>query len=89
MVLDARAKLQDQAELEFMEAGRQGHEGRQFLDVYTIRQMMVMRDEKGNSAGQIEKALGLRQGSVERLGPKGVYGLVQEMGRAQKGVDIV
>lgn len=88
-VLDARAKLQDQAEREFLEAGRQGHEGRQFLDVYTIRQMLVMRDERGSQAGSIEKALGLRQGAVQRLGPKGMVGLVQEVGRAQKGVDIV
>lgn len=88
-VLDARAKLQDQAEKEFIEAGRRGHAGRQFLDVYTIRQMLVMRDERGISAGQIEKTMGLKQGSVEKLGPKDMYGLVQEVGRAQKGVDIV
>lgn len=88
-VLDARARLQDEAEREFLEAGRQGHEGRQFLDVYTIRQMLVMRDERGAEAGSIERALGLREGSVARLGDRGVLGLVQEVGRAQKGVDIV
>ena len=88
-VLDARAKLQDEAEREFLEAGKRGHEGRQFLDVYTIRQMLVMRDERGSGADSIEKALGLRQGAVDRLGPRGVFGLVQEVGRAQKGVDIV
>ena len=88
-VLDARARLQDEAEREFMEAGKRGHEGRQFLDVYTLRQMLTMRDERGAGAGQIEKALGLRRGCVERLGERGVVGLVQEMGRAQKGVDVV
>lgn len=88
-VLDARARLQDQAEREFLEAGRQGHEGRQFLDVYTIRQMLVMRDERGAKAGSIENALGLRAGTVTRLGANGVLGLVQEVGRAQKGVDMV
>ena len=88
-VLDARAKLQDEAEREFVEAGKRGHEGRQFLDVYTIRQMLVMRDEQGISAGQIEKTLGLKEGSTGRLGPRDTYGLVQEVGRAQKEVDIV
>ena len=88
-VLDARAKLQDDAEREFLEAGRRGHEGRQFLHVFTIRQMLILRDHRGKSAAEIEKALGLKTGVVDRLGPKGVVELVQEAGWAQKGVDIV
>ncbi|KAK3720170.1 hypothetical protein LTR37_003994 [Vermiconidia calcicola] len=88
-VLDARSRLQDEAEQEFMEAGRRGHQGRQFLDVFTIRQMLTMRDEQGKSAAAIEKTLGLKDGAVERLGPKGVFGLAQEMGRAEKEVHVV
>lgn len=72
-----------------MEAGRRGHQGRQFLDVFTIRQMLTMRDEQGKSAAAIEKTLGLKDGAVERLGPKGVFGLAQEMGRAEKEVHVV
>lgn len=59
------------------------------MDVFTIRQIMVMRDERGAEAGSIERSMGLRKGVVERLGAKGVAGLVTEVGRAQKGVDIV
>lgn len=72
-----------------MEAGRRGHEGRQFLDVYTIRQMLTMRDEQGASAGQIEKRLGLKAGAVERLGAQGVVELAQEVGRADKEIRTV
>jgi hypothetical protein len=89
MVLEARARLQDEAEREFMEAGRRGHEGRQFLDVYTIRQILTMRDERGRNPGQIEKALGLKSGVVGRLGMEGVVELAQEQGRARKEVDMV
>ena len=37
-----------------------------------IRQVIVMRDERGMSGVEIEKSLGLAQGTVERLGPRGV-----------------
>ena len=75
--------------MEFMEAGRRGHAGREFLDVFTVRQMLVLRDERGQNAAQIEKALGLKHGTVERLGEVGVVGLAQEVGRAQAAVEIV
>ncbi|KAK5716109.1 hypothetical protein LTR15_009934 [Elasticomyces elasticus] len=89
MVLNSRARLQDEADLEFQQAGRRGHEGRQFLDVYMIRQILVERDVKGRSAAEIEKKMGLRKGVVERLGARGVVGVAQEQGRAEKGVHIV
>ncbi|KAK5109689.1 hypothetical protein LTR62_006811 [Meristemomyces frigidus] len=88
-VLEARSRLADQAELEFQQAGRRGHEGRQFLDVYMIRQILVQRDEKGKSAAEIEKSMGLKRGVVERLGARGVVGLAQQQGRAEKEVFIV
>jgi hypothetical protein len=87
--LAARQRLQDEAEREFIEAGKRGHEGRQFLDVYTIRQMLTLRDKHGKSATEIERALGLKGGAVGRLGAKGVVGLAQEVGRADKGVEVV
>ncbi|KAK3674920.1 hypothetical protein LTR78_005264 [Recurvomyces mirabilis] len=88
-VLEARSRLQDQAELEFQQAGRRGHDGRQFLDIYMIRQILVQRDEKGKTSAEIEKSMGLKRGVVDRLGPKGVIGLAQQQGRAEKGVHIV
>ena len=69
-----------------MEAGRRGHEGRQFLDVFTIRQILTLRDERGRSAAEIEKALGLKRGVVDRLGIQGVFELAQETGRADKEI---
>lgn len=79
-VLEARARLQEEAEREFTEAGRSGHAGREFLDVYTVRQMLVLRDGKRQAPGEIEKALGLRKGTVERLGAPGVVGIAQDVG---------
>jgi hypothetical protein len=87
--LDARARLQEEADLEFQQAGRRGHEGRQFLDVYMIRDILSRRDEKGKTSGEIEKVMGLKKGVVDRLGPRGLVGLAQEQGRAEKGVHVV
>lgn len=54
-----------------------------------IRQILVQRDEKGKSASEIERSMGLKKGVVDRLGARGVVGLAQEQGRANKSVDIV
>ena len=72
-MLAARERLQQQAEVEFAKTGR-GDGGKSFLDVSMIRQLIVMRDERGMSGVEIEKSLGLAQGVVERLGPSGVVG---------------
>ena len=71
-LLTARYRLAEEAELEFSNIGRKGSEGRQFLDVVTIRQILVLRDEKGLGEGEIERRLGLRKGVVGRLGRKGL-----------------
>lgn len=76
-VLDARARLQDEAEKEFIEAGKRGHEGRQFLDVYTIRQILMLRDKSGVGGEEIERRLGLKEGVVERLGARGLFEITQ------------
>jgi len=70
MILTARQRLQDEADREFMSIGRRGNEGRSFLDVSTIRQVLMMRDEKGMSAEQIERLLELRKGVVAKLGSR-------------------
>ncbi|CAK4032063.1 Hypothetical predicted protein [Lecanosticta acicola] len=88
-VLEARSKLQDGADREFLEAGRRGHQGREFLDVYTIRQILTLRDEQRRKTDDIEKALGLKRGVVDRLGASGVVELAQETGRAQRDINMV
>lgn len=89
MALDSRAKLQEAADAEFQMAGKRGHEGRQFLDVYMIRQILIERDVQGRSAEEIERKMGLKRGVVERLGGKGIVQLAQEQGRGQRQVEIV
>lgn len=75
--------------MEFMEAGRRGHTGREFLDVYQIRQILTMRDVQGRKDEDIEKRLGLKKGVVGRLGLQGIVGLAQETGRAEKEIRMV
>ncbi|GAB7357157.1 hypothetical protein MBLNU459_g8150t1 [Dothideomycetes sp. NU459] len=72
MVLEARARLQDEAEREFMAAGRRGHGGRRFLDVGVVRQALLMR-ERGMADADIERHLGLGAGVVGELGAKGIF----------------
>ena len=76
MVLEARERLQQEADAEFAKTGR-GDGGRKFLDISTIRQIIVMRDDKRLGEEQIEKSLGLANGVVRALGPKGVVGDVR------------
>ncbi|KAH7412459.1 hypothetical protein BKA64DRAFT_329252 [Cadophora sp. MPI-SDFR-AT-0126] len=72
-LLTARYRLAGEAENEFARTGKStAAEGRQFLDVLTLRQILVLRDEKGVEAGEIERRLGLKRGVVGRLGRRGV-----------------
>lgn len=76
------------ADREFVESGKRGHPGREFLDVSSIRQILQFRDERGTGAQEIERRLGLKAGVVGRLGVRGVVGVAAEMSQA-KGVDMV
>lgn len=82
MVLTARENLLQQAEVEFAKTGR-GDGGKSFLDVSTIRELLQLRDEKGMGGDEIEKRLGLAQGVVGKLGPRGVVGDVR-IGKVDK-----
>lgn len=82
MVLRARGSLQQQAEVEFAKTGRNDG-GKSFLDVSTIRQILVLRDERAMGEVEIEKRLGLANGVVSRLGARGVVGDVR-VGKADK-----
>ncbi|KAK4634745.1 hypothetical protein CLAFUW4_01356 [Fulvia fulva] len=88
-VLHSRAKLQEAADAEFEQAGIRGHQGRQFLDVYQIRQILQFRDERGMKHSEIERRLGLKEGAVARLGAAGVVELAQEQGRAERDIRMV
>ena len=70
-VLEARRQLEQQAAEEFDKTGRTGYEGREFLDIATIRKMLLMR-QRGESPANIETRLRLKPGVVSRLGPLGV-----------------
>ncbi|EEQ29842.1 conserved hypothetical protein [Microsporum canis CBS 113480] len=52
--------------------GRRNHEGRRFVDVVSLKQIISMRDEQGVSEDMIEKQFGLKKGVLGALGPKGV-----------------
>lgn len=79
-ILLARDRLAAEAEKEFTEAGRKSHPGRQFLDIFLIRQVLMLRDEKMVSPEEIERRLGLKPGVVQRLGKKGIVGLAGHLG---------
>ena len=73
-VLTARGNLAREAEAEFARVRYEGGGGRRFLDVMTIRQILMFRDEKNMTSPEIEKKLGLAPGTVAKLGPKRVVG---------------
>jgi hypothetical protein len=70
--LTARENLAKEAEAEFARVRYEGGGGRRFLDVMTVRQVLMMRDEKHMTDTDIEQKLGLANGVVKRLGKKGV-----------------
>jgi hypothetical protein len=75
-VLTARQTAAKKAEAEAEEIGRPGFAGREFVDAFTIRQALTMRDRQGLSPGEIEGMLKLKKGALGRLGVKGVVGEV-------------
>ncbi|EEP77626.1 predicted protein [Uncinocarpus reesii 1704] len=75
--LSARSNLARFAEQELESFGKRSHEGRQFLDVVTIQQVLAMRDREGVSPDLIERHFRLKAGVVGKLGTKGVVGEVR------------
>jgi hypothetical protein len=77
LAVTARQRITREAEAEAEELGKGGFEGRRYLDAYTIRQILAMRDRQGLGAEEIERALRLKRGIVGRVGAaKGVFGVV-------------
>lgn len=52
-------------------AGAGAQKGREFVDVGTLRQILILRAH-ATPAAEIESRLRLRNGAVQRLGPPGV-----------------
>ena len=73
-MLQARSELAARAEEEFAATGKKGFAGREFLDVVMIRQILMLRDERGIGEEEIEKRLMLKRGVVQKLGRKGIVG---------------
>jgi hypothetical protein len=71
-VLSSRARIAKAAEQELDSLGRASHQGREYLDAMTIRQVLAMRDRQGLAEGDIERLLQLKKGVVGRLGGRGV-----------------
>ncbi|KAF3057380.1 hypothetical protein GL218_06272 [Daldinia childiae] len=65
--LEARQRLEERATLEFENV----RQGREFLDVGTLKQALVLQ-ARGTPAADIERRLRLKSGVVNRLGPRGV-----------------
>ncbi|KAH8700198.1 hypothetical protein BGW36DRAFT_425031 [Talaromyces proteolyticus] len=72
LVLSSRTRITKAAEQEQEVFGRQSHQGREFLDVLTIRQALQMRDRQGLSMAEIERLLRLKKGVMLRLGERGL-----------------
>lgn len=70
--LEARARVQREAEEEFENLGLSNSQGRRFLAAGMVRDILVMR-EKGASQAQIENRFNLRKGVMQSLEPKGLY----------------
>lgn len=74
-VLEARRRLQEEATGEFDRLGRSTDRGREFLDVGTIQDILVLRDQ-GIDPAAIESRFNLKAGVVKRLGPAGVVSVL-------------
>ncbi|EPE30270.1 hypothetical protein GLAREA_12993 [Glarea lozoyensis ATCC 20868] len=72
-LLTARYRLAEEAETEFEGLGRKGSKGRSFLDVSTLRQVLILR-AKGMREGDIERALELKRGTWGGWGGGGCGG---------------
>ncbi|KAK4157774.1 hypothetical protein C8A00DRAFT_11425 [Chaetomidium leptoderma] len=69
--LEVRRQLEARARGELENMGKSTDKGREFLDIGTVKQILVLR-QGGASATDIETRLRLKPGVVARLGPQGI-----------------
>ncbi|KAK0668232.1 hypothetical protein QBC41DRAFT_124025 [Cercophora samala] len=65
--LENRRRLEAQAKSEMEDWGKSTHQGKELLDIGTIKKIFVL-SEQGESEQAIEKQLGLKKGVVSKLG---------------------
>lgn len=70
--LAARERIAGAVEREKLARGRPGWAGRRFVDVQSVRRALAMRDERGMSEAEVEREMGLREGTMARWGGRGV-----------------
>ncbi|KAJ4414036.1 hypothetical protein N0V82_008153 [Gnomoniopsis sp. IMI 355080] len=70
--LEARRRVQHEAEVEFENLGLSSSQGRNFLHAGMIRDILVMRERGANEAA-IENRFNLKRGVVKKLGPPHLY----------------
>lgn len=70
--LEARRRVQEEADEEYENLGTSKSQGRRFLHAGMIRDVLVMK-ERGASEAQIEARFDLRKGVLQRLGPRELY----------------
>lgn len=63
--------MQDEAERELENFGKREFEGRKFLDAGSIRDALTLRDA-GVESEEIERRIGMKRGSLQKLGSKGI-----------------
>ncbi|KAF9885816.1 hypothetical protein FE257_012287 [Aspergillus nanangensis] len=74
LVFTSRQRVTKAAEQEADAVGLPSFAGREFLDAFTIRQALSMRDRQGLPEGEIEQMLRLKKGVLGKLGGKGLVG---------------
>jgi 3-deoxy-7-phosphoheptulonate synthase len=65
-VLEARQRIQDEAEEDLSHVGRRGFAGRKYVDAGLI-QLAMMRQARGEPSQRIEEALGIKKGRLSLL----------------------
>lgn len=70
--LEARERLQREADEEFENLGLSSSQGRRFLQAGMVRDVLVMR-ARGASEAEIENRFNLKRGVLKTLGPRGLY----------------
>jgi hypothetical protein len=70
-VLEARRRLQQQADSDFEAIGRTSSTGRRFVDVRLLSEALQLR-QGGLSSTEIEKKFSLQPGLLEKLGKPGI-----------------
>jgi len=73
-VLEARSRIQDEADQELANIGRKGFVGRKYVDASVV-QLVLMRKARGEPDARIEEALTIKKGRLGILG-SGIVGTV-------------